>query len=69
MRRWIGGDVHVVGVRSMPGRSDIGLEVAEDDDAAVERQRSAAVADAACVVDEEPQVAEVGHLPGDDPLT
>jgi len=69
VRRWICGDVDVVGEGAMASRSDVDLEVAEDDDAAVERQRSAAVADAACVVDEELQVAEVGHLPGDDPLT
>ena len=67
--RWICCDVDDVGEGAMASRSDVDLEVAEDDDAAVERQRSAAVADAACVVDEELQVAEVGHLPGDDPLT
>ena len=69
VRRWIRSDVHDVGERAMASRSDVDLEVAEDDDAAVERQRSAAVVDAARVVDEELQVAEVGHLPGDDPLT
>ena len=69
VRRRIRGDVDVVGEGAMASRSDVDLEVAEDDDAAVERQRSTAVADAACVVDEELQVAEVGHLPGDDPLT
>jgi len=61
--------VDVVGESAMASRSDVDLEGAEGDDAAVERQRAAAVADAAGVVDEELQVAEVGHLPGDDPLT
>ena len=69
MRRWIRRDVDVVGEGAVARGGDVDLEVAEDDDAAVEQQRSAAVADAARVVDEELQVAEVGHLPGDDPIT
>ncbi len=69
VRRRICGDVDDVGEGAVARRGDVDLEVAEDDDAAVERQRSAAAADAACVVDEELQVAKVGDLAGDDPLT
>ena len=69
VRGWICSDVHDVGEGAVARGGDVDLEVAEHDDAAVERQRSAAVGDAASVVDEEAQVAEVGHLPGDNPLT
>ena len=69
MRRWICCDVHDVGVRAMASHGDVDLEVAEDDDAAVERQRATTAADAAGVVGEELQVAETLHQAGDDPLT
>ena len=53
----------------MASRGDVDLEIAEDDDTAVERQRATTAADAAGVVGEELQVAEALHQAGDDPLT
>ena len=61
--------MHGVGVRGMAGRGDVDLEVAEDDDTAVERQRATTAADAAGIVGEELQVAEALQQDGDDPLT
>ena len=45
--------MHDVGVRPMASCGDVDLEIAEDDDAAVERQRATTAADAAGVVGEE----------------
>ena len=61
--------MHGVGVCSMASCGDVDLEIAEDDDTAVERQRATTAADAAGIVGEELQVAKALHQAGDDPLT